>query len=56
VIIGNSVFSFNGASPVNDTGFENHVFGQQRFAGLGRAQQNNVLDVLFIIDFHTVMV
>jgi hypothetical protein len=37
---------------VNYSSFKNHVFGQQGFTGLWRSQQNNVLKVLFIVNFH----
>jgi hypothetical protein len=46
------ISSFNSTSPVNDSGFKNHVFGQQCFAGFGRTQQDNVFNVFFIVNFH----
>jgi hypothetical protein len=50
--VGHRIFTFDRTPSVNDAGFKNHVFGQQGFAGLGRSQQNNVLNEFFVVDFH----
>lgn len=52
VIIGDGVLVFYRAASLGEPCLKNHGLGQGCLAGLDTAQQNDVLDVLIVVDFH----